>query len=69
MTHLPQVAAYAQRHFSVRKQTLGGRTVAEVTDLSSEERVEELARMLGGKRQTDASRRHATELLAAARPG
>ena len=66
VTHLPQVAAYADRHFSVRKRVASGRTHAGIASLSSTERVEELARMLGGKRPTPASRRHASELLHAA---
>jgi DNA repair protein RecN (Recombination protein N) len=63
VTHLPQVAAYADRHFRVRKRVANGRTHAGIASLSSPERVEELARMLGGKRSTPASRRHAAELL------
>jgi DNA repair protein RecN (Recombination protein N) len=66
ITHLPQVAAYADRHFSVQKRVASGRTRAGIANLSSAERVEELARMLGGKRPTPASRRHASELLHAA---
>lgn len=66
ITHLPQVAAYADRHFSVCKRVASGRTHAGIANLSSKERVEELARMLGGKRPTPASRRHASELLHAA---
>jgi len=66
VTHLPQVAAYADRHFRVAKRVASGRTHAGIADLSGSERVEELARMLGGKRPTPASRRHATELLHAA---
>jgi DNA repair protein RecN (Recombination protein N) len=66
VTHLPQVAAYADRHFHVRKRVTSGRTRAGIASLSGGERVEELARMLGGKRPTTASRRHASELLEAA---
>jgi DNA repair protein RecN (Recombination protein N) len=66
ITHLPQVAAYADRHFSVRKRVASGRTHAGIASLSSTERVEELARMLGGKQPTPASRRHASERLHAA---
>jgi DNA repair protein RecN (Recombination protein N) len=66
VTHLPQVAAYADRHFTVRKNVDGGRTRAEVMGLDGDARVEELARMLGGRRTTPASRRHASELLDAA---
>jgi DNA repair protein RecN (Recombination protein N) len=69
ITHLPQVAAYADRHFSVRKRVASGRTHAGIASLSSTERVEELARMLGGKQPTPASRRHASELLHAAGRG
>ena len=66
VTHLPQVAAYADRHYHVEKRTSGGRTRAVVSPLSSDQRVDELARMLGGRRVTDASRRNAADLLAAA---
>jgi DNA repair protein RecN (Recombination protein N) len=69
VTHLPQVAVHADRHFRVRKRVASGRTRAGIADLSGPERVEELARMLGGKRPTPASRRHATELLHAASRG
>jgi DNA repair protein RecN (Recombination protein N) len=66
VTHLPQIAAYADRHYSVRKRVESGRTRAGIASLSAEERVEELARMLGGRKATAASRRHASELLSAA---
>lgn len=66
VTHLPQVAAYADRHYHVRKRVEGGRTRADVRTLEGKERVDELARMLGGKTVTEASRRHAADLLAAA---
>ena len=66
VTHLPQVAAYASRHFRVNKRVADGRTHAGIASLSADERVEELARMMGGKRPTVASRRHASELLQAA---
>jgi len=63
VTHLPQVAAHADRHYHVHKRTVSGRTRAEVRALSGDERVDELARMLGGKGITDASRRNARVLL------
>jgi DNA repair protein RecN (Recombination protein N) len=66
VTHLPQVAAYADRHLAVRKFEKNGRTQARVSDLAGEERVGELARMLRGKKTTPASLRHASELLSAA---
>jgi DNA repair protein RecN (Recombination protein N) len=66
VTHLPQVAAYADGHYCVAKRVSDNRTFAEISELSGQDRVEELARMLGGKRPTPLSRRHAEELLAAA---
>jgi DNA repair protein RecN (Recombination protein N) len=63
VTHLPQVAAYADRHLAIRKYERNGRTLAEIKDLAGEGRVGELARMLGGKKATPASLRHAAELL------
>ncbi len=66
VTHLPQVAAYADRHFRVLKSVSGGRTHAGVADLCGAERIEELARMLAGRRPTPTSRKHAAELLEAA---
>ena len=70
MTHLPQVAAHADGHLRIRKVSRGGRTHAAAELLDRDTRVEELARMLGGRRPSTVSRRHAEELLtgAAARP-
>ncbi|MDT7579129.1 MAG: repair protein RecN [Pseudonocardiales bacterium] len=68
VTHLPQVAAYADRHVLVDKaRTPGGPTRSRVRTLSEGERVGELARMLAGLDDTDTGRAHAEELLAAAR--
>lgn len=61
ITHLPQVAAHASAHWVAAKQTKGGRTVSEIRLLQPDERVTELARMLGG--QTDPARKHAEALL------
>jgi DNA repair protein RecN (Recombination protein N) len=69
VTHLPQVAAYADRHYHVRKRVEGGRTRADVLPLAGRDRIDALARMLGGKTVTEASRRHAADLLAAAGRG
>jgi DNA repair protein RecN (Recombination protein N) len=66
VTHLPQVAAHAERHYHVGKRVAGRRTTVDVASLSGEQRVGELARMLGGKEITPASTRNAAELLAAA---
>jgi len=66
VTHLPQVAAYGDGHYVVCKRQVGKRTLADVRGLARDERIEELARMLAGKRPTHTSRRHACELLDAA---
>ncbi|MDD3528236.1 MAG: DNA repair protein RecN [Gallionellaceae bacterium] len=63
VTHLPQVAAGATGHFRVSKETVAGRAQSQVTALSGALRVEEIARMLGGVKITDATRRHAEEML------
>lgn len=63
VTHLPQVASLADRHYWVIKETSGGRTRVRVRLLDPRERVEEVARMLGGRRPTQIAREHATELL------
>ncbi len=63
VTHLPQVAAYADRHLAVRKGTSGGVTSSDVQTLSEEERVAELARMLAGMDGTETGLAHAEELL------
>jgi len=66
VTHLPQVAAHADGHYHVSKRVASGRTHTEITPLNGDERVNELARMLGGRQATDASRENAAELLAEA---
>ncbi len=66
ITHLPQIAAFASAHYRVDKRTQAGRTTTRVTRLSGEERVEELARMLGGARVTESAREHARQLVAEA---
>lgn len=63
VTHLAQVAAFADQHLVVRKSSDGAVTVSDVAEVRGEERVTELARMMGGSADTDASRRHAAELL------
>jgi len=63
VTHLAQIAAQGARHFRVTKEVAGGRTLSTVSRLTTEERVEELAILLGGQ-ATEATRRSAQELLA-----
>ena len=67
VTHLPQVAAYADNHLHVSKN-VGDETVTSgVRELSGEERVDELARMLAGMDDSASGRAHAAELLDKAR--
>ena len=63
ITHLPQIAAYADTHFEIRKRVDGGRTRTSVSRLGDGARVDELARMLGGEAITDGIRRSAHEML------
>jgi DNA repair protein RecN (Recombination protein N) len=63
VTHLPQVAAQGNHHLKVSKSQTGDKTLSQVTPLGRVERVEEVARMLGGATITDTTRRHARELL------
>jgi len=65
VTHLPQVAACADHHLLVSKQRSGQQTVSTVAAITHEDRVLELARMLGGNPQSEVSMAHARELLAA----
>jgi DNA repair protein RecN (Recombination protein N) len=63
ITHLPQIAAYASRHFRVRKQSGKRRTGVSIETVEGDARIEELARMAGGDRAGDAARDYARELL------
>jgi DNA repair protein RecN (Recombination protein N) len=66
ITHLPQIASLAARHFSVVKDTSVDPTLAAVSQLSESEVVTELVRMLGAEDQDEAARKHAEDLLKAA---
>ena len=72
VTHLPQVAAFAQNHIRVFKSSVsddsetGGFTASDVAVLGREERIDELARMLAGQEESASARAHARELIAAA---
>lgn len=66
ITHLPQIAARAHHHILVAKGARGGVTTADVTVLTAQSRVTEIARMLGGDPESDVSRAHARELLESA---
>ena len=63
ITHLPQVAAQAAQHLQVRKTQANGQTLSHISALNTAERVEEIARMLGGLQITDTTRNHAKEML------
>ena len=63
VTHLPQIASLADHHFVVEKRVQGGRTAADVKRLTEAQRVEEIARMLGGETVTQRARDHAREML------
>lgn len=67
VTHLPQVAAFADQHFLIEKREKQGRTATNVRLMTLEERAEELARMISGATVTETSRRHAEQMLAASR--
>jgi DNA repair protein RecN (Recombination protein N) len=66
ITHLPQIASLAHRHFSIAKDTSADHTVATVVQLAEKEVVGELVRMLGADDQDGAARRHARDLRRAA---
>ena len=66
ITHLPQIAAFAKRHFRVEKAARKGRTRTRISLLEGTERVEEIARMAAGEDITDATRKHARALIRAA---
>jgi DNA repair protein RecN (Recombination protein N) len=64
ITHLPQIAAFAQSHFRVEKQERGGRTQTRVARVEGADRVMEIARMAGGETVGEATLEHARDLLA-----
>lgn len=63
ITHLPQIAAKGQTHFKVYKQDTQNTTVTSLKKLTAQERVEELAQMLGGKKLSESAIAHANQLL------
>ncbi len=68
ITHLPQVAGIGDQHLFVSKQVKGDRTRSMIKTLSMDQRIEEVSRMLGGKRITDRTRANAEELLGLTNP-
>ncbi len=69
ITHLPQIAAFADHAYTVTKKTTRGRTISSAQRLTQRERLQELARMLGGVEITPEARRHAREMLEGAQRG
>lgn len=63
ITHLAQVASQAQQHLQVSKSEQQGATLSRIRPLGADERVEEIARMLGGLQITETTRNHAREML------
>ena len=65
VTHLPQVASQANRHFQVSKVSVDKvpHPVSRIVELADDERIQEIARMLGGVEITDATLNHAREML------
>jgi DNA repair protein RecN (Recombination protein N) len=69
ITHLPQIAAFAEVHFRVEKSERRGRTLARIGRVEGAERVAEIARMAAGESVGEAALRHARDLLASRSPG
>ena len=63
ISHLPQVASKGDVHIKIYKTDIAGRTTTQFQELSPEERIEEIAQMLGGKDITESAREHAKQLL------
>jgi DNA repair protein RecN (Recombination protein N) len=67
VTHLPQIAAFADQHFVVEKRESGGRTKMQIRLLDDRARTHEVARMLSGAKVTETSLQHAAQMIAASR--
>jgi DNA repair protein RecN (Recombination protein N) len=63
VTHLPQIATFADHHYVIEKKSTAGRTRTTVRLITGEERTEEIARMLSGAKLTETSRKHAEQML------
>ncbi|MGA9811663.1 MAG: DNA repair protein RecN, partial [Terriglobales bacterium] len=63
VTHLPQIATFADHHYLIEKKAVGGRTRTGVHLITGEARTEEVARMLSGAKLTETSRKHAEQML------
>jgi DNA repair protein RecN (Recombination protein N) len=65
VTHLPQIATFADHHYVIEKREAGGRAKTTVRQISGDERTEEVARMLSGAKLTETSRKHAEQMIKA----
>ena len=65
ITHLPQIASFADHHYVIEKKEVAGRMKTSVRRLNEDQRTEEIARMLSGAKLTETSRQHAEQLLKA----
>jgi len=63
VTHLPQIATFADHHYVIEKKERGGRPRTSIRAVVGEERTEEVARMLSGAKLTDTSRKHAEQMI------
>jgi DNA repair protein RecN (Recombination protein N) len=69
ITHLPQIAAFADQHYLIAKQEQAGRTRTSIRQLSKQERRQEVARMLSGAQVTETSLKHAEQMLKSSEKG
>jgi DNA repair protein RecN (Recombination protein N) len=65
VTHLPQIATFADHHYLIEKKQAAGRTRTTVRRIEGDERTEEIARMLSGAKLTETSLKHAEQMLKA----
>jgi DNA repair protein RecN (Recombination protein N) len=65
VTHLPQIATFADHHYLIEKKTAGGRSRTTVRAITGDERTEEVARMLSGAKLTETSLKHAEQMIKA----
>ena len=65
VTHLPQIATFADHHYLIEKHEAGGRTCTVVRRITGDKRTEEIARMISGAKLTETSRKHAEQMLKA----
>jgi DNA repair protein RecN (Recombination protein N) len=63
VTHLPQIATFADHHYVIEKKERNGRTRTTIRPVTGDERTEEVARMLSGARLTETSRKHAEQMI------